>query len=1667
MPQETNLNVSPYFDDFDPAKNYYRVLFKPGLPVQARELTSLQAVLQDQVEQVGTHLFKEGSIVIPGQINYNNTLFAVEVEPEYLGIPIDSYADDLVNVYIRGQNSNVLAKIVFYEGTDASERGYYTFFVSYVGAGNEGKDTFDDDETLLLEDNVTTAVVNFQSGQGFANTAPINSTSIGSAVFLTEGVYFLRGTFVKVPSQTLILDAHKSDPSYRVGLEIFEEVISSGQDNTLTDNAKGFNNYAAPGADRLRISALLAKRPLESDKSENFVQLMLIRDGDLQHIQDRTQYNEIAEELARRTYDQSGDFYVKPFSIHARESLDDRKGNNGIFTKDQLTYNSNIPSPDLGTYKISPGKAFIRGFEVDSGTVHYLDFEKTRSIKTLKEQAVNYFTGPTLTLHRTFGAPRIGFSTSSNISLRDSRIGVTSTTAAGKEIGIARVYDYALESGSYSSLASDINEWDITLYDIQPYTEIALNQASTLNVPTYIEGKSSGATAHLRYNSTTGIVTAYGTRGSFLKGEKLVFNGVDDGRISTAVTEYSIADVKSLFSNVGAGQTFNSDVKQYSKLDFSGITISPKSGSAPGVSTVTSSEQVFTNLVKPGDLVSFTNSLLGSTSIKTYAKIDSVTDPNNIIISGITTVPLINDGGLPTSSINPTDFKILGSRFQSSSDNTLYTPLPKEFVSSVDLSKSTISVKREFNVTITANATNTIQAGENETFLAYDEERYILINSEGGFEELSADKFRYTNGGRELRIFGLGAPGSGRLVATLKKTNVTNKVKNSIKTNSIIVDKSKLSSSGIGSTTLNDGLTYGSYGYGLRVQDKDICLLEPDVIKVYGVFEANDTGSPTLPSISLFNLNGPTGKTDDFVIGEEIVGQTSGAIALYIEKPSSSSINLVYLNDLRFEIGETILTETTGITGTINDFDLGDENILNRYTLDSGQRETIVDYSRLIRKPNSKAPRRQLRVVFESAEYSDSTEGDLTTVSSYDQFDYCDLPLIKNNQRLSDVLDIRPRVRQFDSNSTTTSPFEFSSRTFADGTNSAKNILASDESILISYGHYLPRIDKIYFNPDGGFQLIKGTPSESPLPPLPIDNALEVATINLPPYICNAENVSISLKSHKRYRMQDIALLEDRIKNLEYYTALSLLEAKTEALIIPDESGLTRFKSGIFVDNFTTTQNQLKAGSITNSIDPINTELRPSHFTTEVDMLIGSRSLIGIGTTANPNVSPAFVTDIVGSNFRRTGQVVTINYVDSLEIQNPFATRVENVTPYLVTEYTGNIELFPTSDIWIDQVRLAPQRINVDDYTQTRLQLEFAGYDAQTGLGPVRWGAWAATWTGSSSRSTSSTVQTGSRSSQSGRTITTTNSFRTTTTTTTTRTGTENRTGDRLRVSEQTEVINEGDRVVSSDVIAFMRSRNIEFTGRKFKPRTRVYGFFDGVNVNNFIVPKLLEIRMISGTFSVGETVTGSMPTSATPTVGGASPTISFRVAQSNHKYGPINAPTDTFTLSPYDENYTIPQNYSSSSIILNVDTRTLSESNQSLYTGWVRTGMRLRGASGEAEIINVRLVTDRIGTVLGTFFIPNPNNPTNPTFEVGTKVFRLTSSSVNSSIGGLTTTKGEEAYFASGTLNSMQETIRSTRKPRFERRTAAESRPATDVQVTTAVTNSCLLYTSPSPRDS
>jgi hypothetical protein len=1663
MPQELNLNVSPYFDDFDPKKNYYRVLFKPGFPIQARELTTLQSTLQNQLETFGHHLFKEGSQVIPGRLNYTNELFNVSVENNFLGSPITSYLPNLTNRIVRGERSNVRGKIFFTNPSWENSRDYFTIFINYISEGSDQKKQFDNQENLILDDDILDPALNFQKGQAVLTTSVSNASSVGSGVFLSEGVYFIRGTFVRVESQTLIIDSYSTTPSCRIGLEIKEEIITASQDSSLSDNAKGFNNYAAPGADRLKITAILAKRPLESDKNESFIELLVIRSGSVSKLQQNPTYNVIGDELARRTYEQSGDFYVRPFTISAYESLNNKKGNQGIFESNQLTYGGKVPSDNLGVYKISPGKAYVKGYEVEYAGTSYLDFEKTRTVKTLSNQSVNYITGPTLTLNRVLGAPKIGFTTST-ISLRDTRIGINSHIASGKEIGVARVYDYALETGSYAS-NNDLNEWDISLYDIQTYTEISLNETVSLTVPTYIEGRSSGAIGHLRYNTTTGILTSYNTKGTFLSGEKLIFNGVENNRISTAVTSYSISDVKSLYSLVGTGVTFNGDTKLYPKLTIGQVNITGKSGTAPGVSTVTSNSLEFTNRVRVGDLVSFTNTTSSNSQVKTYAKVQSITGDYTIVIVGINTVNSINDGGLPTSSINPVDFSVIGSKYQSSTDNTLYTPLPKEWISEVDLTGSSLTIRKEYNITITANSTNTLQADTGETFLPFDEERYVLITSTGIVEPLSSDKFTYSAGNKEIIIQGLQtSSGTGRLIATLQKINLKNKIKNKVRVNSIIVNKSQYTQSGIGSTTLNDGLSYGNYGYGLRVQDRDLCLLYPDVTKIYGIFESNDISDPLLPELTMIGLNGPTGRVDDLLLGEEFIGEESGAIGIYSEFVDSLNLGFVYLNDLRFKIGERIKFSDSNINGIIQGFADGSSNITNRYTLDSGQRETICDYARIIRNNNSGEPKRKLKIIFESGSYSSTDDGDITTASSYNQFDYCILPQIKNNIKLTDVIDIRPRVSKFDANTTSYSPFEFYARSFNSLDNSSKNILASDESIVLNYSFYLPRIDKLFLSKTGIFQLVKGTPDENPPTPNNIDDALEVATISHPPYLCNTVNSSIRLKEHKRYRMSDIALLENRIENLEYYTALSLLETKTENLHIPDSSGLNRFKSGIFVDNFSDTKNQLKIGPVTNSIDPSNLELRPSPFVTQVDLLLGSQSLIGIGTSASPLSDVKFSNDLIGTNVRRTGQLLTLDYFESLELQQQFATRVENVTPYLVTSYTGTIDLFPSSDIWIDQVRMAAQTIEVDNYTETRNQLVFSGYDPQTGLSPVTWGAWETTWTGRTVTVTNQSVQTGSSVQNTGNAIVTTNTFQNTETTTVNRTGTQTRQGNQLRLSEQINILSEGDRVVSTSVIPFMRSRNIEFTGKKFRPFTTVYGFFDSVEVTRFVIPKLIEINMISGQFVVGERVVGRMTTGNETETNSSTASISFRVAKSNHKFGPISNPTDVFTVSPYNKNYTIPSDYSSSSILLNVDTASLADNTQGLYSGFIQPGMRIRGSQGEAIITSVRLVTDQIGSIIGSFFIPNPNIITNPRFEVGIKVFRLTSSSVNTTIGGLVSTSGEEQYFAQGSINNLQETIRSTRSPRFTNVSTSETRDVTDVSTTQVVTNSQTVSTQPLP---
>ena len=150
MPQETNLNVSPYFDDFNRENLYYKVLFKPGYPVQARELTTMQSILQNQIEQFGNHTFKEGSVVIPGQLSYRNDLSYVLLENVFQGIPVEANLPFIPEQEIRGQTSGVTAVVERFLSTLTGVENT-TLYVRYLSSGSDNsQETFLDGENLEI-----------------------------------------------------------------------------------------------------------------------------------------------------------------------------------------------------------------------------------------------------------------------------------------------------------------------------------------------------------------------------------------------------------------------------------------------------------------------------------------------------------------------------------------------------------------------------------------------------------------------------------------------------------------------------------------------------------------------------------------------------------------------------------------------------------------------------------------------------------------------------------------------------------------------------------------------------------------------------------------------------------------------------------------------------------------------------------------------------------------------------------------------------------------------------------------------------------------------------------------------------------------------------------------------------------------------------------------------------------------------------------------------------------------------------------------------------------------------------------------------------------------------------------------------------------------------------
>ena len=1576
MPQKTNLNISPYFDDFDKDKNFYKVLFKPGYPVQARELTGLQSLLQNQVESFGKHIFKEGSMVIPGGIEYDPTYFSAKINSTHLGVDVSIYLNEIIanndgkGTRVRGQSSGIVATIKNYilppeEGVDD-----ITIFIKYNQSGNDGiSGAFPDGEVLILEDNVTYGNTTLNTEETVLTLVSENATATGSAFGVNKGVYFMRGTFIDVPTSLIILEPYSNTPSYRVGFEIIEEVVNANDDSSLYDNAKGFTNFAAPGADRFKISVKLTKKGLQDFEDTNFVELYRTDQGQAKKIQDSSVYSELKKYFAKRTFDESGNYAVEPFRVNTQDSLNDEIGSGGLYTENQVTEEGNTPNDDLMCVKLSPGKAYVRGYDVSLPGTTVVDVEKPRTTKTIKNASIPFSMGSLIKLNNVHGVPKIslGGDDTNVVQLRNQRVGSNISLAQGLQVGEARVYSFGLADASYSGATTP---WDLHLYDIQTYTILKVTSFSgSIPVGNKVRGLSSGAIGYLAKTSgTTGSneLVLSQTTGKFISGEQILFNErTSNDLLNVSIKEilaFTINDVKSIYQSVSGFPTFNADTVLYDRV-VPGFSLTDELNIVGSAASV--ANRSFAGVgINTNSIISYSK---GNYQDPTFNEISNISNNGKILTLSATT----NVVGVSTGTITETSstFRIKVPKILNFKNSGIFSKLPRKIISNVDTSNSNLIISKQItpltvsatgSLTINSQAAFDASSGITSVFFEpFDAEKYSIHYNNGLIETLTSDQVSVDNANNDVTFNGLSQPNATQVTVnvSMKKVGASSKSKDYTRSQQLEITRT------VGISTLTS-LLVPSNAYGLRVEDREISLNVPDVVKVVAVFESKTTSTPTLDALTFvsgLNLN------TSVIIGEKIVGKDSRAVGQIVSSPSATEVRFVYLNGNKFTVGEVVEFKESGIEAILQGTIAGNfVDRTNNYVLEKGHKAQYCDYSKIVRRAKVGVPSKKLLIIFDQYQVASGNSGDFYSVNSYTKERYSkDIPLIDGN-RATDVIDLRPRVKPFTISSENVSPFSFGAREF-ESTNSY--VVTPNESSILGYSYYLPRIDKLVINQYEEVKLIKGEPAEEPVPPTEQGNSMEVAEISLPPYLFNTvKSPDIKLFENKRFTMRDIGALEKRIENLELTTTLSALETSAQSFQVRDADGLDRFKTGLVVNDFSS-RNFIDFRPETGSrcdVDVINKELISAVDFWSINPELALNPSIDVDAAdLNSNLQ------LLDTNCKKTGDLITLDYEEVDWLIQPQATEVENVNPFNVIVFMGGIILDPPSDNWIRTI-----------YTNN-------SRSESTG---ATWGEQAnTTKVGSVQENVvdESTIDVEDpdydtyrrRIRLTTKTIAQTQQFRTSYTNVLQGPSHEFDYVESIKLTTETD--------------PFMRSRNVFFNANGLRPNTKHFHYLDNGIPDLF--PKLVEINMVSGTFNVFEDINIELD----------GVQIAFaRTQKPNHKFGDASRPdvgaglgspsvlVEEYTVDPFDISRPAPSDtYSATSKLLNIDT--ISLANNEKYFGYIVKGAKIVGkSSGAVATVNsIDLFTDNWGDLLGAFFFRDANKtPKPPTlFSTGTKTFRVT----------------------------------------------------------------------------
>ena len=1654
MPQNTNLNISPYFDDFDKDKNFYRVLFRPGYPIQARELTTMQSILQNQLESIGQHFFKEGAMVIPGQVGYDLQVQAIILQQSFLGVDVETYRTQLHGQIIEGITTGIKAKVLYSIPASESTRGYVTLYVKYIESGDTVSDTtikgFQPNEQLLAENEITFGTTLIEVGSPFGQLLPVEATAVASVAYINQGVYFIRGHFVDIPSSYLILDQYTNSPSYRVGLEVSESIVTPEDDPTLNDNAAGTSNYSAPGGHRFRIKTSLVKKAINDTTDKNFIELLRLNNSKVEEFVTSTAYSELEKSLARRTYEESGDYVIDTFTITPRENLDDGF-NNGVYRPGETTDDGNLASDDLVSFEISPGRAYVKGYRTEFLVPEFVDAPKPRDFECVQNGILAFRLGQFLKVYDVYGWPDLtgeGVQEAyQTLELYDDWTLNNTSSTVGRMIGRARTIQLQLDNN---------NMYDMWIFDAQMFT--AINFAAGNNavaVGDVLRGRTSNARGFVADNGSGTYCMLEQVSGDFVNGEVIERDGRVIGTLEAAHS-FNLTDSRSVRGRNQSNTIIfgaNLLLNDQQQIEASTVTIDQASGQ-----DIVGFKTKMEDDLRPGEVVTATQTSgegektlrilrVDPQNISTTSGNQSSGSPAPVFDYQTQTAKL--DVSLTKGSATDGEYGTLVRMrpfvFQKDYQNgEMSIDTPRTSMKSI--SDESFFVFRTFNNKTVVSGGVTVSLPESEQFATLDNENYILtILGQSGSaysvgQNLDIDALNdagtltVTFGAdrQSVTIDGLANVNTVKLTALVSKNIVTRKIKTAAKMRAMKVIRTRNQQD-----QQRYGLAYGNL-YGTRIEDEEISFALNDVYKIHAVYESENDNDAEAPYLVLT-------ESTFFDNGSVIVGKTSGARGRVIQF-INSTLRLYYvaLNEIPFAAGETIDgvdDDNVALSAIIDDADgsvsLGSKVITSQFDLDAGQKAHYYDVSKMTRNPQFTPPIRKLLVIFDY--FIHESSGDYFSNQSYTGITFKEIPKYKLDGSINflrDQVDFRPGVGELASGSGTVSaPYyvncaslDFGARTFdttgGAGGSTIFDVPKVNTEIRMDYCYYLPRADKLFLTHDNQLKIVKGVSSEDLPPPDNIDNAMLLAQIEYRPYVYDVErDILVNPEIIRRYTMKDIGDIETRLSHVEYYTSLTMLESQAENTKSYDDNGFDRLKNGYVVDDFTDhTIGDVLHVDYKVSMDFSQGHLRPSHYTTNVPLELNLSESSNVVKTA--------------------GNMVMLPYEDMEIVKQPYASRTENVNPFNVFTFIGRIDLSPASDDWIDIERMPARIENVEgDFSAVARDMQID----QNGFAPIQWGSWKTNWTGESLisrtrfRNRSGSFSAGGRrlgrlGHGQGRQPLFVHERRTWRVV-----NNQARQGIRTRVIPKIEQKSLGDSVLSQSVVPWIRSRNIGFNVDRLKPRTRMYAFFDGVNVTGYITPKIIELVKSS---------TADPNTNETPFVVGE--TVIGEISKCQIKVAPAN---DGMKTDPYGTGAnTLAESYASQTAFLNIDVTAMAESVNPNFFGNVVVGEVLVGQTSGARAVvrDRRLLTDNIGNLKGTLFIPSPKNDSNPRWATGTRSVRFTTSQTNSRAPGEVDSSADTTYMATGTLKTVRENILAVRNAELVRDTVNDRRTVTTTRTST-----------------